>query len=216
MRPIHTVPASRLSWGEWDAAKQKDIGEGDIHKAYSADTIAAGKIRGVITIDGKPYTVTGLGNNEAHLWPLLTTAEWGEKATTSYGDVTNSADQFTYEGIRVKRGKDQFVMGPRSGEISVQGDKRAAPAPAPHEAAAEREEPAEPDDDDESNRMDDEEEELLPDEDDMDDPDFYEPEEPEPDEPPTSAAPEVFTLAPTPAIPAQQMTLFASGEEVIP
>ena len=54
-----------------------------------------------------------------------------------------------------------------------------------------------------------EEEELLPDEDDMDDPDYYEPEE----EQPPAAPEEVLTLAPTAAIPAQQMSLFASREE---
>lgn len=72
-------------------------------------------------------------------------------------------------------------------------------------------EPQEPDDDDESNRMDDEptqppppDEVLTPEE------------EPMRDERPIHTVPapeEVFTLAPTAAIPAQQMSLFASGEE---
>jgi protein-L-isoaspartate O-methyltransferase len=253
MQPIHTVPASRLSWGKWDAAKQKDIGEGDIHKAYSGDTISSGKIRGVITIDGKPYTVTGFGNNDAHLWPLLTPAQWGEKPTTTYGDVTR-ADQFTYEGIRVKRGKDQFVMGPRSGEIRVQGDQPAEPAAHTHatreeERICEAEQEAianddEPEADDlcdlcmasgvhvdrttycgktigiecgceEANTSGkcanpDCEECNAP----HDDEEGEEPEAEEPPQPPASAAPEeVFTLAPTAAIPAQQMSLFASGEE---
>jgi hypothetical protein len=204
--PIHTVPASRLSWGKWDAAKQKHIGEGDIHKAYSADIIANGKIRGVITIEGKPYTVTGQSSNEAHLWPLLTPAEWGEKPTTTYADMHR--EEFTYEGIRVKRGKDQFVMGPRSGEISVRGDEPDEPAPTHAHATREEERICEAEQEAIANG--DEEEELLPDEDDMDDPDYYEPEE---EEQPPAAPEEVLTLAPTAAIPAQQMSLFASGEE---
>lgn len=74
--------------------------------------------------------------------------------------------------------------------------------------------PAEPDDDDESNRMD----ECEPEPQDApaeptpqengdgldDDPDYSEPEPPETDE-------EVFTLAPTAAIPAQQLALFGAG-----
>lgn len=131
---IHTVEPTRLSSGVWDATKQK--GEGDIHKAYSGDAISSGKIRGVITVDGKPYTVTGLSRNEARLWPLLTVAEWGEKPTLTYGDLT-TRPEFSYEGIKVKRGKDHFVMGARSGEIIVRG---AEPAAAPPTTAPEEDE----------------------------------------------------------------------------
>jgi hypothetical protein len=198
-----TVDAARLSWGTWDATKQKDIGEGDIHKAYSGDTISSGKIRGVVTIAGKPYTVTGLardnGTEQACLWPLFTPAEWGDRPTTTYGDVTSRRNQeqseFSYEGIKVKHGKNVYVMGARSGEILAQGNAPepvTAPAfapPPPPPATTTATEPAEPDDDDESNRMDDYDDDE---------------EEPEPEEEP-------FALDPTPAPPAEQLPLFGSN-----
>jgi hypothetical protein len=201
--PIHTVNASRLSWGKWDATRQKDIGEGDIHKAYSGDTISSGKLRGVVTIAGIRYAVTGLARNhgaeEATLWPLLTPAEWGDQPTTTYGDVTSRRNQeqseFSYEGIRVKHGKNQYVMGARSAEILAQAD---APEPVdpPTAATAPEPEPDEPDDDDESNRMDDEPADgdfgIVPDPDD--------PDQPQP-----------FTLDPTPAPSAEQLPLFGSN-----
>ncbi len=43
-----TIPvnAARLGWGRYDHGRNRDVGEGDIHASYSADTIAsAGKIR---------------------------------------------------------------------------------------------------------------------------------------------------------------------------
>lgn len=203
------VDAARLEWGKWDAVKQKNIGEGDIHQAYSGDVIASGKIRGVITVDGQPYTVTGLGRpkdggEEAHLWPLLTLAQWGAQPVTTYGDMSarcygtdGDGPSFTYEGIKVKRGKSEFVMGARSGEIVA----KAKPETAPAETAPEAQQHANEDD------------ELLPDEDDMDDPDFYEPDdEPEPEWEPLPSPP-FFQLDPTPAAPAQQLPLFGWGAD---
>ena len=45
---VVTIPVSlaRLASGRYDHGRSRDIGEGDIHASYSADTIAsAGKIR---------------------------------------------------------------------------------------------------------------------------------------------------------------------------
>ncbi len=40
------VNPARLAWGRFDHKRNRDVGEGDIHASYSADTIAsAGKIR---------------------------------------------------------------------------------------------------------------------------------------------------------------------------
>ena len=133
---IVTVAAARLASGTYDHALQKEVGEGDIAKSYSGDTICAGKIRGVITLEGKPYVTTGMagrgltatGTEQASLWPLLTLAEWGNRPTTTYSEMTARANHgpdfppFTYEGIKVKRGKLEFVMGPRSGEITAAAD----------------------------------------------------------------------------------------------
>lgn len=108
--------------------------EGDIHKAYSGDAIMGGRIRAVVAIEGKPYVVTGTcGDEEANLWPLLTVAQWGRSTTTYEKRCRCRSGEFTYEAIEVKLGKDVFVMGPRSGEITVKGVKRkmkATPMPA--------------------------------------------------------------------------------------
>src|SRR5579859_1525959 len=45
-RLVVPVNATRLAWGRYDHNRNRDVGEGDIHASYSADTIAtSGKIR---------------------------------------------------------------------------------------------------------------------------------------------------------------------------
>ena len=138
------VDAARLAFGKWDAETEKDIGEGDIHKSYSGDTIPNGKIRGVITMDGKPYVTTGFSRSPDHseqatLSRLYTLADWGEKPITTYGAVTTTCrhgHEFSYEGIKVKHGRSEYVLGASADEITAQ----AAPSEEVHQHTTRAEE----------------------------------------------------------------------------
>jgi hypothetical protein len=95
-----------------DSARFGEGKSGDIASAYSADFIIKGKVRKPFKHDGKLYTCTGgvwgslhEAGDKATAWRLVPIAEY-EGQTFSYNDHRESG----YEGIRVKWGKDEFVL----------------------------------------------------------------------------------------------------------
>lgn len=105
-----------------------DFEKGDIGKTYSGDTIGMqGKLRGIITIDGKQYVNTGGNGQGTTLTPVYTEEEWGGKPVYGKNHIN---PQTGYEGIGVtSRGKN-YVLGGRDEEITV-GEKGKEPKGEP-------------------------------------------------------------------------------------
>jgi hypothetical protein len=120
---VVAVSPSRLAWGRHDHTKSRDIGEGDIHAAYSADTIAsAGKIRKPFHWQGQLLITVSLcgrgGSADAEAYRLLPLKAFAGKVVT-YGQKTGTVERAEaarndpngfYHGMVVKYGGDSFVL----------------------------------------------------------------------------------------------------------
>ena len=119
---VHVNPA-RLKWGRYDHERGQDIGEGDIHASYSADTIAiAGKVRKSFRFQGRllvTVSMSGCGGVEkAEAFELIPPKTFNG-IPTPYHERTGTADNADaarndpmgfYHGMKVTCGRETFIM----------------------------------------------------------------------------------------------------------
>jgi hypothetical protein len=120
-----TIPINpaRLAWGKYDHGRNRDVGEGDIHASYSADTIAtAGKVRKTFRWQAQLMVTVSLsrrdGIEQAEAYQLIPLKVFSG-ATMSYGEKTGAAEDADaarnapngfYHGMTVKQGSEIFVL----------------------------------------------------------------------------------------------------------
>lgn len=108
--PLVLVAASRMVWEPYDHARNRDGKRGDINAAYSADKIAMSGSCKCFTHERQLYTVVSMGGrgnvDQACAYKLV--------PLNLYQDVSHTYNemrgQFTYNSMRVKCGKETFVM----------------------------------------------------------------------------------------------------------
>jgi hypothetical protein len=133
------VPISRLAWGSYNHENERQQGQGDINAAYSGDKICNGKAK-TFKHNGELWTTVGMGGRgqdgygEAEAYRLTPLKLW-KGASTTYGEkgrpdgfetARNDPSGF-YDGMRVKHGKDEYVItGPA---VFFRADPSLADAP---------------------------------------------------------------------------------------
>ncbi|WP_417850290.1 hypothetical protein [Thalassoglobus sp.] len=115
---IHEVPAERLEMGTWCHTRDRQIGEGDIYRAYSADTIALeGRIRRPFQFQGSLFATTSVHGGEdfkAEAYRLQLPELFNEQ-TMTYAERCRSNDPRSnpngfYHGMLVRHGKQEYVL----------------------------------------------------------------------------------------------------------
>ncbi|OGM08868.1 hypothetical protein A2Z67_02565 [Candidatus Woesebacteria bacterium RBG_13_36_22] len=114
-----TVDPARLSTGHWDHNTNKQIDEGDIGRSYSADVIASDSAfrKPFKWKDGWRISVgsvsIGLKIESVKTYRLVPFNTYeGEKFTyeESHNLDDNHVSRFSYEGMIVKKGKEQYIL----------------------------------------------------------------------------------------------------------
>lgn len=115
-RLSHTVAPSRLAFGVWCHASERQIGEGDIRASYSADRIGMGQpIRKPFRYGGELWACVGTGPSGAEAYRLVHTSLYGGTAC-SYHDRCRDGDRARgdqagfYDGIIVHHAGRELVM----------------------------------------------------------------------------------------------------------
>ena len=116
---FHTVEPSRLAYGAWCHASEKQIGEGDIRASYSADRIGMGQpIRKPFRYGGALWVCVGAGLSGAEAYRLVHPSLYGGTAR-SYHDRCRDGDRARgdlagfYDGIIVRHvGRELVMAGP--------------------------------------------------------------------------------------------------------
>jgi hypothetical protein len=120
------IEASRLASGQWDQARQRDVGEGDIHRSYSADRIGNGQpIRNPFQWDGNLWVcvsiigsgLTATGEQEFQAYKLVPRelfkgepTSYGKKVSVDAGDLARTDPNGFYHGMTVKHDGRTFVL----------------------------------------------------------------------------------------------------------
>lgn len=114
-----TVPASRLSWGEFDHANQRESGVGDINASYSADKIPEGKIRRPFKFEGSLWITVSLsglhGLDEASAYRIVQEKSF-PRPTTTYAIKTRQGDECRadsngfYDAMAIACGSERYVL----------------------------------------------------------------------------------------------------------
>jgi hypothetical protein len=118
-RLVHTVEPSRLAFGAWCHASEKQIGEGDIRASYSADRIGMGEpIRKPFRYAGELWVCVGTGPSGAEAYRLIHPSVYSG-AARSYHDRCTDSDRARgdqagfYDGIIVRHaGRELVMVGP--------------------------------------------------------------------------------------------------------
>lgn len=112
----HTVEPSRLSFGAWCHASEKQIGEGDIQASYSADRIGMGQpIRKPFRYAGALWVCVGTGPAGVEAYRLVHPSLYGG-AARSYHDRCHDGERARgdpaglYDGIIVRHAGRELVM----------------------------------------------------------------------------------------------------------
>jgi hypothetical protein len=135
-----TIPVNpaRLAWGRYDHESNRDIGEGDIHASYSADTIAAtGKIRKAFRWHAQLMVAVSLsgrgGIEQAEAYRLIPLKGFLGKAITYAGKTGTAEDAEAarndqngfYHGMTVRHRREIFVLaGPPAIFVAEQAPAR--------------------------------------------------------------------------------------------
>ena len=120
-----TIPVNptRLAWESYDHQRHSDIGEGDIHASYSADTIAtAGRVRKAFKWQAQLMVTVSLSGQgvieQAEAYSLIPLKAF-TGMPTRYGEKTSSAEDAEaarndpngfYHGMKVTCGREAFVL----------------------------------------------------------------------------------------------------------
>ncbi len=115
---IHEVPAERLEMGTWCHTQNRQIGEGDIRGAYSADTIALeGRVRRPFQFRGGLYVTTSVHGAEtiqAEAYNLQRSEFFAEQAMTYHERCrsNNPRDNINgfYHGMLIQHGNIEYVL----------------------------------------------------------------------------------------------------------
>lgn len=115
----HTVEPSRLAFGAWCQASEKQIGEGDIRASYSADRIGMGQpIRKPFRYAGELWVCVGTSPSGAEAYRLVHASLFGG-AARSYHDRCRDGDRARgdpagfYDSIIVRHaGRELVMFGP--------------------------------------------------------------------------------------------------------
>ena len=113
------VEPSRLAFGAWCHASEKQIGEGDIRASYSADRIGMGQpIRKPFRYAGELWVCVGSGPAGAEAYRLVHPSLYGGTAC-SYHDRCSDRERERgdpagfYDGIIVRHaGRELVIAGP--------------------------------------------------------------------------------------------------------
>lgn len=112
----HKVEPSRLAFGAWCHASEKQIGEGDIRASYSADRIGMGQpIRKPFRYGGELCVCVGNGSAGAEAYRLVHPSLYGGTAR-SYHDRCRDGGRARgdqagfYDGIIVRHAGRELVM----------------------------------------------------------------------------------------------------------
>jgi len=112
----HTVEPSRLAFGAWCHAAEKQIGEGDIRASYSADRIGMGQpIRKPFRYAGELWVCIGTGPAGAEAYRLVHASLYIGTARTYHdrcrdGDRAPGDPSGFYDGIIVRHAGRELVM----------------------------------------------------------------------------------------------------------
>ena len=112
----HTVEPSRLAFGAWCHASEKQIGEGDIRASYSADRIGMGQpVRKPFRYGGGLWVCVGTGPSGAEAYRLVHTSVYRGTARSyhdrcSDGDSARGDPAGFYDSIIVRHSGREFVM----------------------------------------------------------------------------------------------------------
>ena len=115
-RLFHTVEPSRLAFGAWCHASEKQIGEGDIRASYSADRIGMGQpVRKPFRYGGELWVCVGTGPSGAEAYRLVHTSVYRGTARSyhnrcSDGDSARGDPAGFYDGITVRHAGRELVM----------------------------------------------------------------------------------------------------------
>jgi hypothetical protein len=112
----HTVEPSRLAFGAWCHASERQIGEGDIRASYSADRIGMGQpIRKPFRYSGELWVCVGTIASGAEAYRLVQLSAYCGTAR-SYHDRCRDGDRARgdkagfYDGIIVRHAGRELVM----------------------------------------------------------------------------------------------------------
>ena len=112
----HTVEPSRLAYGSWCHASEKQIGEGDIRASYSADRIGMGQpVRKPFRYSGELWVCIGTGSAGANAYRLVHPSLYGGTVRTYHercrdGDRARGDQAGFYDGIIVRHAGRELVM----------------------------------------------------------------------------------------------------------
>jgi hypothetical protein len=112
----HTVEPSRLAFGVWCHASERQIGEGDIRASYSADRIGMGQpIRKPFRYAGGLWVSVGTGPSGAEAYRLVHPSVFGGTARSYHdrccdGDRARGDPAGFYDGIIVRHAGRELVM----------------------------------------------------------------------------------------------------------
>jgi hypothetical protein len=124
-----TIPVSpaRLAWGTYNHQRNRDIGEGDIHASYSADTIAtSGKIRKAFRWQAQLMVTVSLsgrgGIEQAEAYQLVplktfsgTPMTYAEKiGTAENAEAARNDPNGFYHGMTVTQASETLVLYSRA------------------------------------------------------------------------------------------------------
>lgn len=127
------VDPSRLAYGAWCHRADKQVGEGDIRAAYSADRIGYGQpVRRPFRHGGKDYVTTGTGGMRddisASAYRIVTVRHFAGtprsyRETVLDGDAARRNPLGFYHGMGVTHaGKPHVLVGPEV--VFVAGQER--------------------------------------------------------------------------------------------
>lgn len=117
-RETRAVDPARLASGQWCHQRNRQIGEGDISRSYSADRIGMGKpVRLPFRFEGAQWVCTGSGGHHhrggAEAYRLVHPSQFSDRIF-SYGERSGEEGRTDpkgfYHGMRVRHRGEEFVL----------------------------------------------------------------------------------------------------------
>lgn len=117
---IHEIDPSRLAFGRWESAEQRQSGEGDIIGSYSGDRIGMGQpIRRPFLFRNRLWVCTGITTKSGKVFAesyRLVDPQGFEGGPTTYPEKTRDAEAARqdpmgfYHGMAVRSGGRPLVL----------------------------------------------------------------------------------------------------------
>lgn len=137
MEQTFTVDPARLASGRYNHDAEVYEGEGDIYRSYSADCISSDQpIRAPFRYAGEMWVTVGLEGrgevNQANAYRLLPLSLFRRRPTTyaqkiqhDNGESARNDPRGFFDGMRVKRGGEVYVMLARRPALSRVSNSRS-------------------------------------------------------------------------------------------